>query len=90
MQPDDQLVGLLFSTHWQGYFTDWHIGVRVKSNGKLVAFITGIPANIRVLKQTITMAGACATRNSSLVRPFSEVFLLYHISLPESECGIPL
>ena len=26
-----------------GYFQDWIIGVRIKSNSKLVGFITGIP-----------------------------------------------
>lgn len=31
-----------------GYRVDWHVGVRVKGSGKLVAFISGIPANIRV------------------------------------------
>ncbi|MCL7036829.1 hypothetical protein MKW94_023996 [Papaver nudicaule] len=31
-----------------GYFKSWHIGVRVKVSKKLVAFITGIPARIRV------------------------------------------
>ena len=40
----------------QGFHVDWHIGVRVKDSGKLVAFITGIPAKIRVLQQTRTMA----------------------------------
>ncbi|GAB2222266.1 hypothetical protein Droror1_Dr00013473 [Drosera rotundifolia] len=39
-----------------GYFKSWHIGVRVKSSKKLVAFITGIPARIRVRDDVVTMA----------------------------------
>ncbi|XP_039116214.1 LOW QUALITY PROTEIN: glycylpeptide N-tetradecanoyltransferase 1-like [Dioscorea cayenensis subsp. rotundata] len=31
-----------------GYFKSWHIGVRAKASQKLVAFITGVPARIRV------------------------------------------
>lgn len=31
-----------------GYRTDWHVGVRVKGTGKLVAFISGIPSTIQV------------------------------------------
>ncbi|KAF8058410.1 hypothetical protein HT031_005534 [Scenedesmus sp. PABB004] len=30
-----------------GHRKDWHVGVRVKSSGKLVAFISAIPASIR-------------------------------------------
>merc|ERR1719152_785728 len=33
-----------------------HLGVRVKTNHKLVGFITGIPANIQVHEGTIGMA----------------------------------
>jgi len=33
----------------------WHLGVRVKSNKKLVGFITGIPANIQVSEEVIKM-----------------------------------
>uniref|UniRef100_A0A7N0V9G2 Glycylpeptide N-tetradecanoyltransferase n=1 Tax=Kalanchoe fedtschenkoi TaxID=63787 RepID=A0A7N0V9G2_KALFE len=39
-----------------GYFKSWHIGVRVKTSRKLVAFITGIPARIRVRNEVIQMA----------------------------------
>ncbi|KAK4746489.1 hypothetical protein SAY87_012801 [Trapa incisa] len=39
-----------------GYFKSWHIGVRVKTSKKLVAFITGIPARIRVRNEVVTMA----------------------------------
>ncbi|CAA6656742.1 unnamed protein product [Spirodela intermedia] len=38
------------------YFTAWHIGVRVKSSKKLVAFITGVPARIRVRNDVVGMA----------------------------------
>ncbi|XP_052183790.1 glycylpeptide N-tetradecanoyltransferase 1-like [Diospyros lotus] len=39
-----------------GFFRSWHIGVRVKSSKKLVAFITGIPARIRVRDTVVIMA----------------------------------
>lgn len=31
-----------------GYHKEWHIGVRVSSNKKLVAFISGVPITLRV------------------------------------------
>lgn len=39
-----------------GYFKSWHIGVRVKSSKKMVAFITGVPARIRVRDEVVSMA----------------------------------
>ncbi|CAN4089115.1 unnamed protein product [Withania somnifera] len=39
-----------------GYYRSWHIGVRVKTSKKLVAFITGVPARIRVRNTVVTMA----------------------------------
>ncbi|KAI9109373.1 hypothetical protein K1719_019427 [Acacia pycnantha] len=39
-----------------GYFRSWHIGVRVKSSKKLVAFITGVPARIRARDEVVNMA----------------------------------
>ncbi|CAL9164132.1 unnamed protein product [Musa hybrid cultivar] len=39
-----------------GYFKAWHIGVRVKATKKLVAFITGVPARIRVRDEVVRMA----------------------------------
>ncbi|CAL5439484.1 unnamed protein product [Camellia sinensis] len=39
-----------------GFFKNWHIGVRVKSSKKLVAFITGVPARIRVRGTVVYMA----------------------------------
>jgi hypothetical protein len=35
------------------YHKEWHIGVRVKSNQKLVAFISGVPINLRVRKKCV-------------------------------------
>ncbi len=34
-----------------GYHKEWHLGVRVKSTGKMVAFISGIPHELRVRDQ---------------------------------------
>ncbi|KAL3743453.1 hypothetical protein ACJRO7_018705 [Eucalyptus globulus] len=46
--------------HWAlrppGYCKSWHIGVRVKSSKKLVAFIAGVPARIRVRDNVVAMA----------------------------------
>jgi|EP00927_Polykrikos_kofoidii_P025390 glycylpeptide N-tetradecanoyltransferase len=42
-----------------GFLRHWHLGVRVKSaqgNGKLVGFITGIPAHIQVCDPIVKMA----------------------------------
>ena len=39
-----------------GYYKSWHIGVRVKTSKKLVAFITGVPARIRVRNEVVKMA----------------------------------
>ena len=38
------------------YFRSWHIGVCAKSSKKLVAFITGVPARIRVRDEVVRMA----------------------------------
>merc|ERR1719235_2385387 len=38
-----------------GFLPRWHLGVRVKSNLKLVGFITAIPATIMVYDQAIKM-----------------------------------
>lgn len=37
------------------FLRHWHLGVRVKSNFKLVGFITGIPASIQVYETNIKM-----------------------------------
>ncbi|KAL8522572.1 hypothetical protein ACS0TY_012648 [Phlomoides rotata] len=39
-----------------GYYKSWHIGVRVKTSKKLVAFITGVPARIRARDTVVLMA----------------------------------
>ncbi|KAK9734481.1 hypothetical protein RND81_04G142800 [Saponaria officinalis] len=39
-----------------GHYKSWHIGVRVKTSKKLVAFITGVPARIRVRGEVVSMA----------------------------------
>ncbi|KAF8503332.1 Myristoyl-CoA:protein N-myristoyltransferase, N-terminal domain-containing protein [Russula emetica] len=36
-----------------GWKKEWHVGVRVSSNKKLVAFISGVPMHIRVRKKDI-------------------------------------
>ncbi len=38
-----------------GYCKDWHLGVRVSSNQKLVAFISGVPATVRVRGSIVPM-----------------------------------
>ncbi|KAJ4950184.1 hypothetical protein NE237_027016 [Protea cynaroides] len=47
---------LRWALHPPGYFKSWHIGVRVKVSKKLVAFITGVPARIRVRDEVVKMA----------------------------------
>lgn len=37
------------------FLREWHLGVRVKGNGKLVGFITGIPANVQVYDPIVRM-----------------------------------
>jgi glycylpeptide N-tetradecanoyltransferase len=37
------------------YLRQWHLGVRVQNGGKLVGFITGIPAHIQVYEPTVRM-----------------------------------
>ncbi len=39
-----------------GWQKDWHCGVRVEKNKKLVGFISGVPANVRVYGREIKMA----------------------------------
>lgn len=43
-----------------GYHKEWHVGVRVSSNKKLVAFISGVPITLRV-------RGKCVSLSSKLV-----------------------
>ncbi|GJZ62574.1 glycylpeptide N-tetradecanoyltransferase 1-like protein [Tanacetum coccineum] len=39
-----------------GYYRNWHVGVRVKSSKKLVAFITGVPVRMRAKDNVVKMA----------------------------------
>ncbi|KAE8658167.1 Glycylpeptide N-tetradecanoyltransferase 1 [Hibiscus syriacus] len=39
-----------------GYYKSWHIGVRAKMSKKLVAYVTGVPARIRVRDEVVKMA----------------------------------
>lgn len=36
-----------------GYYKDWHVGLRSKKTGRLVACITGVPATMRVYDHTL-------------------------------------
>ncbi|KAJ8560116.1 hypothetical protein K7X08_004174 [Anisodus acutangulus] len=47
---------LRWALHPPGYYKSWHIGVRVKTSKKLVAFITGVPARIRSRDTVVVMA----------------------------------
>lgn len=44
---------LLWALTPPGYHKEWHIGVRVASTKKLVAFISGIPMKLKVRKNTL-------------------------------------
>ena len=41
---------LMWALTVPNYHSEWHVGVRQKSNGRLRAFITGIPAHVQVYK----------------------------------------
>eukprot|EP00667_Euglena_gracilis_P010034 EG_transcript_10196 len=38
-----------------GWLRDWHIGIRVRASGKMVAFISGIPAQLRLREKVVTV-----------------------------------
>ena len=42
-----------------GFVKDWHIGVRVATTKKLVAFIAGVPMNLRI-RDTYVISSLCA------------------------------
>ena len=42
--------------HPPGFFPDWHVGVRVSASGKLVGFITGVPATVHMGPTRMQMA----------------------------------
>ena len=63
VEDDDEMFRFRYSKeflHWvlqpPGYHVDWHLGVRVKGTGKLVAFITGVPAKLMVKGKEIELA----------------------------------
>ncbi|CAE7365427.1 Nmt1 [Symbiodinium natans] len=63
VEDDDSMFRFDYSTdflRWAlkppEYLRSWHLGVRVKGGGKLVGFITGIPANIQVFDKVVQMA----------------------------------
>eukprot|EP01028_Stygiella_incarcerata_P010078 TRINITY_DN507_c0_g1_i1.p1 TRINITY_DN507_c0_g1~~TRINITY_DN507_c0_g1_i1.p1 ORF type:complete len:436 (+),score=131.74 TRINITY_DN507_c0_g1_i1:140-1447(+) len=47
---------LLWAMKPPGYCPEWHIGVRVKTSGALVGFITGIPVKVKVDGKEVPMA----------------------------------
>ena len=38
------------------YISDWHVGIKSTTNGKLLAFISGTPVKTKVKEQTMKMA----------------------------------
>ncbi|KAI8052247.1 acyl-CoA N-acyltransferase [Syncephalis plumigaleata] len=60
-----------------GWLPDWHLGVRVASNNKLVAFISGIPIDLRIRKDTqriVEINFLCVTRRVHLKGIFRAVY----------------
>lgn len=62
VEDDENMFRFAYSPeflHWAlqppGYNPEWHCGVRVSGTGKLVAFISAIPATMRVRDQTIKL-----------------------------------
>ena len=50
-----------------GYQEDWILGVRVSSSGKLVAFITGVPATVRYSLLSLSApTGPCVMHTESI------------------------
>jgi glycylpeptide N-tetradecanoyltransferase len=63
VEDDDEMFRFQYSQEFlkwalqpPGYHVDWHLGVRVKGTGKLVAFITGVPATLMVKGITLELA----------------------------------
>eukprot|EP00906_Rhabdomonas_costata_P022885 RCo032951 len=46
---------LLWALTPPGWFADWHVGVRVRKTGKIVAFISGIPVRLKVRATVMLM-----------------------------------
>ena len=38
-----------------GFLKDWHVGIRVRASGKLVAFISAVPAQMKLKQATVPM-----------------------------------
>ncbi|CAE7219203.1 Nmt1 [Symbiodinium sp. CCMP2456] len=62
VEDDDSMFRFDYSIHFlrwalkpPEFLRNWHLGVRVKGGGKLVGFITGIPAKMRVYDKSIQM-----------------------------------
>ncbi|OLQ11509.1 Glycylpeptide N-tetradecanoyltransferase 1 [Symbiodinium microadriaticum] len=62
VEDDDSMFRFDYSIHFlrwalkpPEFLRNWHLGVRVKGGGKLVGFITGIPAKMRVYDKSIPM-----------------------------------
>ena len=47
---------LQWALHPPGFYPQWHVGVRVSGSGKLVGFITGVPANVQVAGKVLSVA----------------------------------
>lgn len=63
VEDDDEMFRFQYSQEFlkwalqpPGYHVDWHLGVRVKGTGKLVAFITGVPAKLMVKGRELDLA----------------------------------
>jgi hypothetical protein len=71
-----------------GYQRDWHVGIRVKSNtgapGKLVAFISGIPASIRV------RGGLCLTASDTFSAQSEDLHFHIPLKLQHVCCALQL
>lgn len=51
-----------------GWRLQWHCGVRVSSNRKLVGFISAIPANIRIYDRCVIITRRCPVRGVAFPR----------------------
>ena len=63
VEDDDAMFRFCYSKEFlrwalqpPGYHVDWHLGVRVKESGKIVAFISGVPAKMVVNGEPIALA----------------------------------
>ncbi|KAK9917820.1 hypothetical protein WJX75_008609 [Coccomyxa subellipsoidea] len=62
VEDDDNMFRFKYSQQFlkwalqpPGWQEDWVLGVRVSASGKLVAFITGVPAKMRACEATVSM-----------------------------------